>query len=61
MAGDEEDSFKNLLLKAGFKVNTYLHGLGELQGFQDIYLKHIKDVIENKYEGYGKTRKGDKS
>ncbi|MBC8059563.1 MAG: sirohydrochlorin cobaltochelatase, partial [Clostridiaceae bacterium] len=59
MAGEEEDSFKNLLLKAGFKVNLYLHGLGELQDFQDIYLKHIEDVIEDRYEGCGKTRKGD--
>lgn len=57
MAGEEEDSFKNLLLKEGFKVNVYLHGLGELEDFQNIYIKHIEDVIENRYEGYGK---GDK-
>ena len=59
MAGEQEDSFKNLLIKDGFKVNLYLHGLGELEGFQDIYIKHIEDVIENRYEGCGKTSKGD--
>ena len=26
--------------------------------FQEIYLDHIRDVIENKYEGLGKTKKG---
>ena len=29
MAGDEPDSHKSILTKAGFKVNTYIHGLGE--------------------------------
>lgn len=57
MAGEEEDSWKNLLLKEGFKVNLYLHGLGEIKAFQNIYIKHIEDVIENRYEGCGKTKK----
>ena len=29
MAGDEEDSHKTILQKEGFKVNTYIHGIGE--------------------------------
>lgn len=29
MAGDEPDSHKSILMKEGFKVNTYLHGVGE--------------------------------
>jgi len=57
MAGEGEDSFKNLLLNAGFKVNLHLHGLGELKNFQNIYIKHIEDVIENRYEVYGKGNK----
>ena len=59
MAGENKNSWKNVLLGEGFKVNLYLHGLGEIKKFQDIYLKHIEDIIENKYEGCGKTKKGE--
>jgi len=48
MAGDEKDSYKSQLIQAGFKVETYLHGLGENAGIQDIYVQHVKDVIEGK-------------
>lgn len=50
MAGDEPDSYKSQLLKAGFKVDTYLHGLGENKGIQDIYVQHVKDAIDNTYD-----------
>ncbi|NLP42359.1 MAG: sirohydrochlorin cobaltochelatase [Veillonellaceae bacterium] len=50
MAGDEDDSAKAQLLKAGFKVDTYVHGLGENSAIQDIYVQHVKDVIEQTYE-----------
>lgn len=49
MAGDEKDSFKSQLLAAGFKVETYLHGLGENAAVQDIYVQHVKDALEGKY------------
>jgi sirohydrochlorin cobaltochelatase len=58
MASDEEDSWKMILQNQGIKVNIYLHGLGEIPKFQEIYLDHIRDVIEDKYEGLGKTKKG---
>ncbi|MCJ7691383.1 MAG: sirohydrochlorin cobaltochelatase [Clostridiaceae bacterium] len=58
MASDEEDSWKMVLQNQGIKVNVYLHGLGEIPKFQEIYLDHIRDVIEDKYEGLGKTKKG---
>ncbi|WP_094605879.1 Sirohydrochlorin cobaltochelatase [Sporomusa silvacetica DSM 10669] len=45
MAGDEKDSAKNVLLAAGFKVNTYLHGMGENVNIQEIYVQHTKDAI----------------
>ena len=48
MAGDDKASFKSRLLQAGFQVDTYLHGLGENTGIQDIYVQHVKDVIEGK-------------
>jgi sirohydrochlorin cobaltochelatase len=50
MAGEEKESFKSKLLQAGFKVDTYLHGLGENKAIQDIYVQHVKDVIDNKYD-----------
>lgn len=45
MAGDEEDSARSQLLKAGFEVNAYLHGLGENPKIQDLYVKHLNDAI----------------
>lgn len=56
MAGDEKDSFKSQLLTAGFQVETYLHGLGENPGIQDIYVQHVKDAIEGKYTERSKDR-----
>lgn len=50
MAGDEKDSFKSQLIAAGFKVDTYIHGLGENAGIQDIYVQHVKDMIDGKYD-----------
>lgn len=46
MAGDEEDSAKSILTAAGFKVKTYVKGLGENLAIQDIYVQHIKDAME---------------
>jgi sirohydrochlorin cobaltochelatase len=50
MAGDEEDSAKSQLLKAGFAVEVYLHGLGENSGIQDLYVQHLKDIMVHKSE-----------
>lgn len=49
MAGDDKESFKSQLIEAGFQVETYLHGLGENSAIQDIYVQHVKDVIDGKY------------
>lgn len=46
MAGEEKDSWKSILKGEGFTVNTYLKGLGENKGFQDIYVEHVKDCID---------------
>jgi len=58
MAGDSEESWKSILEGKGFKVKTYLHGLGENSDVQDIYIQHINDVINKKYKSVGKTDKG---
>lgn len=46
MAGDEEESAKSQLLKAGFRVDVYIRGLGENPAVQDIYVQHLKDVLD---------------
>jgi sirohydrochlorin cobaltochelatase len=46
MAGDEKDSWKNILEEEGFKVGVYLHGLGENVAYQDIYAEHVRSCIE---------------
>jgi len=56
MSGDEEDSAKTRLLKAGFKVDAYLHGLGENEAIQNIYVQHVKDALEHKYNERSKER-----
>jgi sirohydrochlorin cobaltochelatase len=52
MAGDEEDSWKMILLNKGYEVDIYLHGLGENAGIQDLYVQHIKDAMT------GETKEG---
>ena len=58
MAGDDEDSWKSILEAEGFKVKIYLHGLGENSEIQDIYIQHIKDVINENFKNVGKTHNG---
>jgi sirohydrochlorin cobaltochelatase len=53
MAGAEADSFKSQLQKAGFRVETYMHGLGENPAVQNIYVQHLKDAIINQYRERG--------
>ncbi len=45
MAGEDEESWKNVLEKEGFKVDLYLKGLGANIEFQKIYRDHIKEEI----------------
>lgn len=58
MASDEENSWKQILLKEGFKVHIYMHGIGENTMIQDIFVKHVKDAIVGNYKNIGKTKKG---
>lgn len=45
MAGDEEDSWKTVLKKEGFSVETYLHGLGENDGVRALFIEHLDEAI----------------
>ena len=44
MAGDEPDSHKNILQSQGFKVNTYLHGLGENKDIRAAFVERVNDA-----------------
>ncbi|MBQ7883678.1 MAG: sirohydrochlorin cobaltochelatase [Phascolarctobacterium sp.] len=46
MAGDEEDSFKSLLVKEGYNVDVYLHGLGENVDVQNLFVKKASQAWE---------------
>jgi sirohydrochlorin cobaltochelatase len=45
MAGEDEDSWVNVLKRENFKIETYLHGLGKNVKFQKLYINLIKDVL----------------
>lgn len=46
MAGDDDDSWKMQLQKAGFSVNTIIKGLGEYPEIQGIYVQHVRAAID---------------
>lgn len=45
MCGEQESSWKSILERQKIKVEVYLHGLGELRKFQEIYLRHLKEIV----------------
>ncbi|QTA83042.1 Anaerobic cobalt chelatase [Desulfonema limicola] len=47
MAGQEEDSWQNIMTKKGFNVMPVLKGLGSNDAFADIFVEHIKDAAIN--------------
>lgn len=47
MAGDDRESHKSRLTAAGFKVEAYLHGIGENVAIQNLYIQRLKDAIGN--------------
>lgn len=46
MASDEEDSWKTILEREGFEVETILEGLGSKDKFADIFVDHIADTAK---------------
>ena len=45
MQGDEEDSWKNILTRAGFAVDCRCIGLGESPGIRQMYCRHAEKLI----------------
>lgn len=48
MAGDEEDSWKNMLKAEGYDVDIVMHGLGELPAVQNLFVEHANTALEDK-------------
>lgn len=46
MAGAEEDSHKSILEAKGFKVNAYVHGLGENKNIRSMFAAHAEEAWE---------------
>ncbi len=44
MAGTEEDSWKSILTKEGYEVQTVMQGLGSNDAFAAIFVDHIQDT-----------------
>lgn len=44
MAGGEPDSHKSILEKAGYKVDAYIHGIGENAAIRDLYAQRAEDA-----------------
>lgn len=45
MAGDEDDSWKNVLEGAGYPATVHMQGLGELEAIRDLYCSHVEAAI----------------
>ena len=43
MAGAEPESHKSILEKEGFKVDTYIHGLGENQNIRNLFVERANE------------------
>lgn len=48
MASDEKDSWKSILESKGFEVEVNLKGLGQYELIQNLYLKHLEELMEEK-------------
>ena len=47
MAGDETDSWKSVMEKAGFEVECVIEGLGQIPAIQDIYVEHTRSAVDS--------------
>ena len=45
MAGDDEDSWKNILISKGFDVRIVFKGMGEYKGVRDLIAEHLQKLL----------------
>lgn len=46
MASEEDNSWKSILEKNHIQVDVEIKGLGEIKAIQDIFIEHLKDIID---------------
>ncbi len=46
MAGDQEDSWKNILEQAGIETEPIVRGMGEIDGIAEIYVRHMREAAD---------------
>ncbi len=46
MASDEDDSWKTILEKEGYRVECVLRGMGQIPAVRDIFTEHVKAAFE---------------
>ena len=47
MAGDEEDSWKNMFMANGYDVECVVEGLAQSEDIRKVYIKHVQKVIDS--------------
>jgi len=47
MAGDDDDSMKNVFSKEGYTVTCIVKGLGEYASFRKLFVEHVADAIKS--------------
>lgn len=45
MAGEDEDSWKSILIRHGYRVTVLLQGFGEYPAVQDLYVAHVQEML----------------
>lgn len=45
MAGDDDDSLKSFLTSKGFSVECVIRGLGEFEGFRELFVRHVREAM----------------
>lgn len=50
MAGQDDDSWKNILKGQGFGVNVHLEGIGEFEEIQNMFLDHAREAVGGIHE-----------
>ena len=47
MAGDEDDSWKNMFIAEGYDVECVVEGLAQSSEIREVYIKHVQKVIDS--------------
>ncbi|MPW26281.1 sirohydrochlorin cobaltochelatase [Alkalibaculum sp. M08DMB] len=45
LVGDEEDSWKNILLSKGYNVDSIIVGMGEIEQIRQLFIEHAENAV----------------